>query len=71
MQQHEAGVKLMREEVLEESIRLEIEQQAERFGVNYYELSPNVRFWLRSLVMEQLYGKDTVPAVSPETREEE
>jgi hypothetical protein len=61
----------MREEVLEESIRLEIEQQAERFGVNYCELPPNVRSWLRSLVIEQLYGKDTVPPVSPETGEEE
>jgi hypothetical protein len=39
----------MRAEVLEETIRLEIEQQAERFGVNYYELSPNVQSWLRSL----------------------
>jgi hypothetical protein len=61
----------MRAEVLEESIRLEIEQQAERFGVNYYELSPNVRQWLRSLVMDQLYSQDTPPAVSPETGEEE
>ena len=61
----------MRKEVLEETIRLEIEQQAERFGVNYHELSPNVRSWLRSLVIEQLYGKDTAPAVSPETGEEE
>ena len=61
----------MRREVLEESIRLELEQQAERFGVNYYELSPNVQSWLRSLVVEQLYGKDSAPAVSPETAEEE
>jgi hypothetical protein len=61
----------MRKEVLEETIRLEIEQQAERFGVNYYELSPNVQGWLRSLVMEQLYRKDTAPAISPETAEEE
>ena len=61
----------MRAEVLEETIRLEIEQQAERFGVNYYELSPNVQSWLRSLVTGQLYGKDTPPAVSPETSEEE
>ena len=29
-------------EVLEESIRMEIEQQAERFGVNYHDLSPKV-----------------------------
>ena len=61
----------MRVEVLEESIRLEIEQQAEKFGVNYYELSPNVQSWLRSLVMEQLYSRDTPPVVSPETGEEE
>jgi len=61
----------MRAEVLEETIRLEIEQQAERFGVNYYQLSPNVRSWLRSLVMAQLYAKDTAPVVSPETGEEE
>jgi hypothetical protein len=76
----------MRAEVLEETIRLEIEQQAdmsganasplgrshqERFGVNYYELSPNVQSWLRSLVVAQLYGKDTAPAVSLETGEEE
>ena len=61
----------MRADVLEETIRLEIEQQAERFGVNYYELSPNVKSWLRSLVIAQLYGKDAVPAVSLETGEEE
>jgi hypothetical protein len=61
----------MREDVLEESIRIELEQQAERFGVNYSELSPNVRSWLRSLVVAQLYGKDAAPAVSPETGEEE
>jgi hypothetical protein len=61
----------MRSELLEESIRLEIEQQAERFGVNYYELSPNVQSWLRSLVLEQLYRKDAAAPVSPETGEEE
>ena len=61
----------MRDEVFEESIRLEIEQQAEKFGVNYYDLPPNIQSWLRSLVIEQLYGKDTAPAVSPETGEEE
>ena len=61
----------MRTEVLEESIRLEIEQQAERFGVNFYELSPNARSWLRSLVTEQLYRKDAPQAITPETREEE
>jgi hypothetical protein len=71
MQVHEQGVDPMREEVLEETIRLEIEQQAERFGVNYYELAPDVRSWLRSLVIQQFYGKDTVPAVSPEIGEEE
>jgi hypothetical protein len=71
MQVHEEGVEPMREEVLEKTIRLEIEQQAERFDVNYYELAPEVRSWLRSLVIEQLYGKDAVPAVSPETSEEE
>jgi len=61
----------MRSELLEESIRLEIEEQADTFGVNYYELSPNVQSWLRSLVIEQLYRKDTAPVVSPETGEEE
>jgi hypothetical protein len=61
----------MRAEVLEETIRLEIEQQSEKFGVNYFELSPNVQSWLRSLVIAQLYGKDTAPAVSVETAEEE
>lgn len=61
----------MRAEVLEETIRFEIERQAERFEVNYSELSPNVRSWLRSLVIEQLYAKDSVPAASPETSEEE
>jgi hypothetical protein len=61
----------MRAEVLEESIRAEIEQQAERFGVNYYELSTNVQSWLRSLVMQQLYNKDTAPAVTPEVSDEE
>lgn len=71
MQEDKEGLNLMRQELLEESIRLEIEQQAEKFGVNYYELSPNVQSWLRSLVIEQLYSKDTAPAVSPETGEEE
>jgi len=66
-----AGVHLMRAEVLEETIRLEIEQQAEEFGVNYYDLSPNVQSWLRSLVTERLYRKDAAPAVSAETAEEE
>jgi hypothetical protein len=61
----------MRTEVLEETIRLEIEQQAEKFGVSYYELSPQVQSWLRTLVTAQLYGKDTPPAVTPETGEEE
>ncbi|HLH32885.1 MAG TPA: hypothetical protein VKY31_16910 [Terriglobia bacterium] len=61
----------MRAEVLEETIRLELEQQAERFGVSFYELSPNVQTWLRSLVTEGLYGKDAPPAVTPETGEEE
>jgi len=61
----------MRSESLEESIRLEIEQQAERFGVNYYELSPNVQSWLRSLVVEKLYNRDTTPVITPETGEEE
>jgi HSP20 family protein len=50
----------MRQEVLEETIRYELEQQAEKFGVNYSELSPNVRSWLRSLVIEQLYEKDAL-----------
>jgi len=61
----------MRADALEETIRLEIEQQAEKFGVNYYELSPNVQSWLRSLVIAQLYGRDTAPTVSLETGEEE
>jgi hypothetical protein len=61
----------MRAEVLEETIRLEIEEQAERFGVNYYELSPNVKSWLRSLVTDQLYRKDAAPTISPETGEED
>ena len=61
----------MRREVLEESIRVEIEQQAEKFGVNYHELSPEVQSWLRTLVMEQLYGRDTAPTVSLETGEDE
>jgi hypothetical protein len=61
----------MRREVLEEAIRFELEQQAEKFGVKYYELSPNVQSWLRTLVMSQLYGKDSAPVVSPEAAEEE
>ena len=61
----------MRREVLEETIQLEIARQADQFGVNYPELSPNVQSWLRSLVMEQIYGKDTAPTVSPEADEEE
>jgi hypothetical protein len=48
----------MRQEVLEETIRYEL-------------LSPNVRSWLRSLVIEQLYSRDMPLAVSPETGEEE
>ena len=71
MQAYKEGVRVMRAEVLEETIRLEIEQQAEKFGVNYSELSPNVQSWLRSLVIEQLYDKDSTLAVSPETGEEE
>ena len=61
----------MRKEVLEESIRLEIEQQADRFGVNYNDLPPKVQSWLRSLVMERMYQKDAAPAITPETEEEE
>jgi len=61
----------MRTEVLEESSRLEIEQQAERFGVSFYELSPKAQSWLRSLVTEQLYRKDAAPAITPETSEED
>jgi hypothetical protein len=62
---------IMRAELLEEAIRLELEQQAERFGVNYSELPSNVRSWLRTLVIEQLYRKDAAPAVSPETNDED
>jgi hypothetical protein len=61
----------MREETFEESLRVEIEQQAERFGVNFYELSPNAQSWLRALVTGQLYGKDAPVVVTPETGEEE
>ena len=61
----------MRQEVLEETIRFELEQQAEKFGVNYSGLPPNVQSWLRSLVIEQLYSKDAAPALSPEAAEEE
>jgi hypothetical protein len=60
----------MRSESLEEAIRLAIEQQAESFGVNYYELSPSVQSWLRSLVTEQLYRKDSAPIISAETDED-
>jgi hypothetical protein len=63
--------KLMRAEVLEETIRLELEQQAEKFGVSLYELPPNAQSWLRSLVIEQLYKKDAAPAITAETAEEE
>ena len=61
----------MRNETLEETIRLEIEQQADRFGVNYTELAPNVQSWLRSLVITQLYARDSPAVVSPETGDEE
>jgi hypothetical protein len=61
----------VRAEVLEETIRAEIAQQAERFGVNYSELEPNVQKWLRNLVMEQLYRKDAPQEITPETSEEE
>jgi len=61
----------MRREVLEESIRLELEQQADRFGVSYYELPTNVQSWLRSLVLDQMYQRDTAPTITPETPEEE
>jgi hypothetical protein len=59
----------MRQELLEETIRLEIEQQADRFGVNFYELSPQAQAWLRSLVVEQLYNRDA-PEL-PSLQEEE
>jgi len=61
----------MRAEAMEETIRIELQQQAERFGVNYYELAPNVQSWLRTLVMEQLYGKNAPPFITPETGEED
>jgi hypothetical protein len=61
----------MRREVLEESIRLELEQQADRFGVSYHELPANVQDWLRSLVEEKMYQRDTEPTITPETAEEE
>jgi hypothetical protein len=64
-------LRAMRTEILEETIRLELEQQAEKFGVTYYELSPQVQSWLRSLVTAQLYAKDAPPAVTFETGEEE
>ncbi len=61
----------MRNEALEETIRLEIEEQAERFGVNYAELAPNIQSWLRSLVIAQFYGRDNPAVVSPETGDED
>ena len=63
--------RLMRREIVEETIRIEIEKQAEQFGVNYNELSPNAQFWLRSLVTEQLYRRDSADFETPETGEEE
>ena len=63
---------LRREELLEESVRLAVEEQArEKFGVYYCDLPPDVRSWVKSLVIEQLYPKDAPLAVSPETAEEE
>ena len=61
----------MRKEVLEETIRLEIERQAEKFGVNYNELSTNTQSWLRALVIEQLYSRDMPAVLSPVAPEEE
>jgi len=61
----------MRSETLEETIRLELERQAKRFGVEYYELTSPVQSWLQTLVMEQLYGKDAPPELTPEASEEE
>jgi len=61
----------MRREILEETIRIEIEKQAEQFGVNYNELSPNAQSWLRSLVSEQLYRSDSAGVETPQTGEEE
>jgi hypothetical protein len=69
--QPEMKGKSMRAELLEESIRMELAKQAERFGVKYGELSANVQSWLRSLVIEQLYRKDAAPAVSPEVEDDE
>ena len=61
----------MRKEILEETIRVEIEKQAEQFGVNFNNLSPNAQSWLRSLVTEQLYRRESAVVVTPETAEEE
>ncbi len=61
----------MRREIMEETIRMEIEKQAEQFGVIYNELSPNAQSWLRSLVTEQLYLRDSASVETPETGEEE
>lgn len=61
----------MHSEVLEESIRMEIEKEAERYDVNYYELSPNVQSWLRALMIERLFLKDAPTVITPETGEEE
>jgi len=69
--QREMKGKPMRAELLEEAIRMELVKQAERFGVSYGDLSPNVQSWLRSLVIEQLYRKDAAPAVSPEVEDDE
>lgn len=61
----------MRREILEETIRIEIEKQAEQFGVIYNELSPKAQSWLRSLVTEQLYRRDSTGVETPQTAEEE
>ena len=61
----------MRREVLDETIRVAIEEQAERFGVSFYELPANVQSWLRALMTEQLYQRDAPPLVSPEVPDEE
>jgi hypothetical protein len=61
---------MMRKDVMEETIRAEIKDQAERFGVDFASLSPKVQEWLRSLVIFQMYEKDAAPIESPEAEAE-
>ena len=60
----------MKREIQEEIIRSEIEEQAEKLGIQYSSLSDKAKLRLRNLVVAQLYSKDGNPSESPQTVDE-